>query len=98
MPKRRVWDIDILGFIVCQAGEQIAVNCEKALNGKGSAGGRDMSATRSPHIFSVVKAFVDGRVEELGEMADGQTTIAGPGRRSAALDVVEDGLRVGFGY
>ena len=50
----------------------------------------------STYVGSVVIAGVDGRVEELGEMAYSQTSITGSRRRRAALDILKDGLGVGF--
>lgn len=50
----------------------------------------------STYIGTVIVARVDGCVEELGEMADGQTAVTRSGRRRAALDVLEDGLSVGL--
>ena len=49
------------------------------------------------YIGTGVVAGVYGCVKELSKMADSETAIAGSGRRGAALDVIEDGLGVGFG-
>ena len=48
------------------------------------------------YIGTVVVTRVDSSVKELGEVTGSQTTVAGSGRRRAALDILEDGLSVWF--
>ena len=78
-------------LVVCEAVEEIPIDGEEALQqGIGRRGAGAVWYESNTYIGPIVETAVDGYVEELGEMPDGEAAISCARGRCTALDFFKD--------